>query len=170
MTSRFPVGATVLAGVALGSLAVLWGMPSSPWLAPVLRPWALGVGLAWSFWRLVVLDRALHRWRAWHVGQHWTIAPATLTQPDTVVLGKGFRWQASHVEELERALLQDKGFPHWHHDRGGYPALHAVGLAEERDVTISWTNLTTHLGLFGTTGSGKSTALEMLLAQAVALS
>lgn len=170
MTSRFPALDGVLASLALGLLLTFWLLPPTPWLASSLRPWALGLNLVWVGWRLAVLDRALARWRAWRVGQSWLITPASLTRPHTVVLGKGFRWHASHVEQLERVLLDDKGLPEWSDDRGGYPGLHAVGLAEEADVTISWTNLTTHLGLFGTTGSGKSTALEMLLTQAVALS
>lgn len=167
MTSRFPVMETMLAGLALGSVVTLWLIPSTPWLAVSLRLWALGLSGAWTFWCLARLDRTLARWRAWQVSPDWHTTPESLVRPDGLHLGQGFRWDATHVQALEGALREAGGLPAARGPRGGYPALHAVGAAVEEPVLLSWDLLRRHVGLLGTTGSGKSVELEAILAQLI---
>lgn len=169
MSSRFPRGETALAAVALLGTLGLRSLPPTLYLAPHLRPWALGVSAAWALWRLYALHRRLVRWHAWRVSPTWITTPAALVDPRGFTLGQGFPWTAREVETLERALLLDGALPLARGPRGGYPALHAVGQAQEKPVTVSWETARRHIGLMGTTGSGKSRLLEAILAQAMAL-
>jgi hypothetical protein len=166
MTSRFPVLETALTGVAVGSLVTLAWLAPSPYLAPTLAPYALGVSFAWMLGCLWRLARRLTQWHRWRVSQSWQVAPEHLCRSQAL-LGKGFRWEAVQVECVERALLRDGRLPEGRGPRGGYPALHATGIAREQEIRAPWQALTTHIGLIGMTGSGKSRALESLLTQAI---
>src|SRR5262252_4606858 len=85
-----------VAGVTLGSLAVLADVPPSAW-------WLSGL---WLLWRLLALDRTLAHRRAWRHHRTWTLTPTALMQQsaDGPLLGQGFRWTAQHTQVLETAL------------------------------------------------------------------
>ena len=51
--------------------------------------------------------------------------------------------------------------------RGGYPALHAVGMKEERPLVLPWSELVGHVLIGGTTRSGKTRLLEVILSEAI---
>jgi conjugal transfer pilus assembly protein TraD len=176
-----PVLAYVLTGVA-GSLTVgVVTVPLVPWLAPDLQPLALTLSAAWTAWRLLVLDRACARQRAWTHNRAWQIAPealATMTTPAWrwggsrrahagVCLGSAFRWNGTHTQQLETALAQDGALPIAADDRGGHPCLHAVGQRREQPLHIPWRELEGHTLLTGTTGSGKTRLLEVLATEVI---
>jgi hypothetical protein len=164
---RFPMFDLALVGLACGLVAAVRLVIPPPYLDASVRESARLLSEAWALWRGLVLCGSLRRWHRWHVSPSWVVTPAAFTSPTGVLLGRGFPWEGPHVEALEQALLCDGGLPEGRGERGGYPALHAVGEHQERNVEISWTQLTTHLGLFGTTGSGKSRGLEVILAQVI---
>jgi hypothetical protein len=68
-------GLLLLAGSTLG---ILLGAPQTPWLAPVLRPWALTLSAVWTVWRAMALDRALAHRRAWSRSVRWQLDPIEL--------------------------------------------------------------------------------------------
>jgi conjugal transfer pilus assembly protein TraD len=84
-----------------------------------------------------------------------------------VLLGKAFRWNAAHTQELETALAEAGALPIDEGSRGGHPALHAVGAREERPLHIPWSELRGQVLLTGTTGSGKTRLLEVLVSEVI---
>ena len=167
MTSRFPRLDVALAGVAVGSLLTALLLPPTPYLAAGLRPWALGLSAAWLAGCLWRLDTSLHQWHSWRVSPDWMTTPARLLRPEGVNLGQGFRWDGTHVQTLELAMRESGGLPAATGPRGGYPALQAVGEAEEEPLVLSWELMRRHVGLVGTTGSGKSVELQSIVMQAI---
>ena len=51
--------------------------------------------------------------------------------------------------------------------RGGHPALHAVGIKQERPLVLPWSELVGHVLIGGTTRSGKTRLLEVILCEAI---
>ena len=51
--------------------------------------------------------------------------------------------------------------------RGGYPALHAVGAKKEQPLVLPWSELVGHVLIGGTTRSGKTRLLEVILSEAI---
>ena len=51
--------------------------------------------------------------------------------------------------------------------RGGYPALHAVGIAQERPLVLPFSELVGHVLIGGTTRSGKTRLLEVIACEAI---
>ena len=151
MTSRFPVLETVLAGVAAGSLGTLWFLPPTPYLAPTLAPYALGLSAAWTLGCLWRLDRCLAARRRWTQNTVRVLAPEALPRGKGLLLGYGFRWQAPHTQMLETAVSQDGSLPVDPESQGGYAALQAVGYGEEVEVRLPWSELAGQVGLLGTT-------------------
>lgn len=166
MTSRFPWCETLLLGLAALVLAVLL-VPAWPALPPRLQPWALRLSGLWLLWRVLLWQRRLARWHAWRVSPTWTTTPARLRPAAGLCLGQGFVWTGTQVQALEWALWEDGALPLAQGPRGGYPALQAVGRTQEQPLVVSDELLKRHVGLLGTTGSGKSRALESLIAQAI---
>ena len=84
-----------------------------------------------------------------------------------VYLGRGFAWQARHAralqEHLQRGLRQDAAG-----GRGGCCELHALERRNRRPLLLPLSALTGHAMIFGTTGTGKTTLLMLLICQAVA--
>ena len=78
MASGLPITAILLASVAGSTVLAVALAPPTPWLAPDMRPLALGLSAAWAAWRLLALDRALAQRRAWHQAPGWMVAPEAL--------------------------------------------------------------------------------------------
>ena len=51
--------------------------------------------------------------------------------------------------------------------RGGHPALHAVGRKSERSLVLPWSELVGHVLIGGTTRSGKTRLLELIVSEAI---
>jgi len=79
------------------------------------------------------------------------------TLPGRVYLGRGFEWTPAQAVELEREAARGEGAG----------ALHAVGVADERDLHLAEGELDLHMLILGTTGTGKTRLLEVLIAQAI---
>lgn len=79
------------------------------------------------------------------------------TLPGRVYLGRGFEWTPSRAVELEREAARGEGAN----------ALHAVGVADECDLHLAEAELDLHMLILGTTGTGKTRLLEVLIAQAI---
>jgi hypothetical protein len=97
--------------------------------------------------------RFLQRWGAWpHTG---------------LFLGRAFRWSAHHTQTLALAQARDGALPVATDTRGGHPALHAVGYRRERPLVLPWSDLAGHVLVAGTTRSGKTRCLELLVTEAI---
>ena len=102
---------------------------------------------------------------------------------DKVFLGKGFLWEPCHARVMrEIATLPTKSMmappalfqkaAQWLGLASPIPLdgqhyIHGVG-EDERDLYVSFRSRTTHTLLLGTNGSGKTRALETLIAQSIA--
>src|SRR5215831_19937384 len=85
-----------------------------------------------------------------------------------LLLGKAFRWSATHTQTLETALARDGVLPVAPDSRGGHPALHAVGQESEQNLVLPWSELVGQTGVTGTTRSGKTTLLEAIATGVIA--
>jgi len=173
----------------------LW-VPGLPSLDPRLRPVAASVGALWIVFRLAVFAKAWNRWRSWRLPATWSIKAENLPletgirwlpriyarelypsfsgrigrwlNPDRgILLGRAFRWSPEHTQELETHLQGGQPLPVGRDMRGGYPALHAVGKKEEQPLVLPWSELVGHVLIGGTTRSGKTRLLEVILAEAI---
>ena len=85
-----------------------------------------------------------------------------------VFLGRAFRWSRGHTQELEDYLHRSSAsLPTGRDGRGGYPALYAVGLKDEQPLVLPWSELVGHVLVGGTTRSGKTRLLEIILCEAI---
>ena len=96
---------------------------------------------------------------------HWL--GRRLYPDEGILLGRAFRWSPEHTRELETHLHGGQSLPVGRDVRGGYPALHAVGRKEERPLVLPWSELVGHVLIGGTTRSGKTRLLEVILSEAI---
>ena len=165
-------------------------------LDPRLRPVAAVFGLLWVSVRLGAFVMAWLRWRSWRLPASWSVKAEDLPlesstrwmpriyarefyaslsdrmkgwlYPDNgILLGRAFRWSPEHTQELETHLQGGKPLPVGRDTRGGYPALHAVGKKEEQPLVLPWSELVGHVLIGGTTRSGKTRLLEVILSEAI---
>ena len=161
-----------------------------------LRPHALVFGSVWVWLRVKALAKARARWRSWRLPTCWSIEARDLTFESTqrwmtrpvakalfrgfprwmkrwfypdkgILIGRGFRWSPEHTRELETHLHGGESLPVGRDMRGGYPALHAVGMKEEQPLVLPWSELVGHVLIGGTTRSGKTRLLEVILSEAI---
>lgn len=168
--SQFPWFESLLAGVAVTVTAVIWVAPASPYLEPRYQPVMLTLSGVWMLWRVLVLDRCLATRRAWHQTPFWEVTATDLTRRSQAdpLLGRGFRWTEHHTQALEEEIRAVGALPVAPAPRGGTPALHAVGCAQEQQLRLPWSEFVGQMAIVGTTRSGKSVAMEVLLAQVIA--
>ena len=113
-------------------------------------------GLAWILYRLSQ--------REWLKRRGW----GDRFYPDKgIFLGRGFPWSPEHTQELETHLQGGSPLPTARDMRGGYPALHAVGMTKERPLVLPWSELVGHVLIGGTTRSGKTRLLEVILSEVI---
>ena len=162
-------------------------------LNPRLLPWTAGFGVLWTGWRLGIFVRAWKRWRRWRRSPRWSVEAADLPFQSVphrlprclyrrlpcmvtdwlyrdagIFLGRAFRWSPQHTQELE-TYVRDHALPlpTGADVRGGHPALHAVGMKQERPLVLPWSELVGHALIGGTTRSGKTRLLEVILCEAI---
>ena len=192
---RTEVGYLAVAVALSGFVAYPWGGEGTV-LDPRLRPLAAAFGGVWTLRRLCALWRAWSRWRSWRLPVAWSVDARELPVESTrrwvcrplaklfhawlpacvgsrlfvdkgILLGRAFRWSPTHTQELETHLQGGRSLPVGRDMRGGYPALHAVGQKEERPLVLPWSELVGHVLIGGTTRSGKTRLLEVILSEAI---
>ena len=138
--------------------------------------------LAWSLRQLLsseaVPDRAaglpsrLNQAFGYRMGNPWACSLLRWLQRRVcphrgILLGRAFRWSPEHTQELETHLQGGQPLPVGGDMRGGYPALHAVGKNAEEPLVLPWSELVGHVLIGGTTRSGKTRLLEVILSEAI---
>ena len=158
-----------------------------------LLPWAAGLGVVWTGLRLGMFLRAWKRHRRWRRSPRWSVDAADLPFQSVphrlprclcrrlprkmadwlyrdagIFLGRAFRWSPQHTQELESYVRDHAApLPTGADTRGGHPALHAVGTKQERPLVLPWSELVGHVLIGGTTRSGKTRLLEVILSEAI---
>ena len=148
---------------------------------------AAAVGSLWVSARLGMVLRARARWAGWTRSPSWVIEAADLPLEERhsgrlpralarflpardtgILLGRGFQWTPQHTQELETFMRDGaRPLPTGAGERGGYPALHAVGRAQERPLVLPFSELVGHVLIGGTTRSGKTRLLEVIACEAI---
>ena len=147
---------------------------------------AAGVGGLWVVARLGMVLKARARWAGWTRSPSWVVEAADLPLEERggrllrmlarflpardtgILLGRGFQWTPQHTQELETFMRDGaRPLPTGAGERGGYPALHAVGRAQERPLVLPFSELVGHVLIGGTTRSGKTRLLEVIACEAV---
>ena len=186
----------LIVAVALSGLVVYPWELGGMGLDPRMWPFAAVFGLVWAGRRAAAFIAAWSRWRSWRLPATWSVNAEDLplessarwlpllyarefysSLPDWVrrwiypdrgiLLGRAFRWSPEHTQLLETHLQKGQPLPVGHGMRGGYPALHAVGKKEERPLVLPWSELVGHVLIGGTTRSGKTRLLELILSEAI---
>ena len=152
-----------------------------------LRNVTAGVGSLWVFMRLGMVLKARAWWAGWTRSPSWIIEAEDLPLEERtggrlprvlsrflpakdkgVLLGRGFQWTPHHTQELETFMRDGaRPLPTGAGERGGYPALHAVGKAQERPLVLPFSELVGHVLIGGTTRSGKTRLLEVIVCEAI---
>jgi hypothetical protein len=78
---RFPWTGLLLAALAFSLLLLLFFVPAR-WLSAELVPLASVLATLWAGWRLLVLERAVRQYHAWHVNASWTLTPEALARQE----------------------------------------------------------------------------------------
>ena len=189
------IAAVAVSGmVALPAIAPRVG--GDEFLDPRVRSYVVGFGALWMSVRLVVFLKVWLRWRLWRRPVSWSVDAADLPIESTrrwfpralamefysclpvkwakwlyrdkgILLGRAFRWTPEHTQELEDHLHSGQALPVGRDARGGYPALHAVGRKSERPLVLPWSELVGHVLIGGTTRSGKTRLLELVVSEAI---
>ncbi|MBK8168622.1 MAG: conjugative transfer system coupling protein TraD [bacterium] len=170
---------TSVAAASLAAIAL-----RAPDFMLMTRPVARGVAITLGAlavvrlcqgYRVVRYQRGLRRNRDYRV-------PARALDPDPrgLFLGRGFPWTARHTQRLwDATRAANRRFVEPRGGEGGaaagesapvsgLPALHGVGLLEgDRPVYLPWVERQGHLFVVGTTGVGKTRALELAAMQDV---
>ena len=148
---------------------------------------AVGVGSLWVFAHLGMVLKERARWAGWTRSPSWVIEASALPLEERlggrlpkvlswflpardtgILLGRGFQWTPQHTQELETFMRDGaRPLPTGAGERGGYPALHAVGKAQERPLVLPFSELVGHVLIGGTTRSGKTRLLEVIVCEAV---
>ncbi|MDE0207299.1 MAG: type IV secretory system conjugative DNA transfer family protein, partial [Candidatus Tectomicrobia bacterium] len=158
--------------------------------------YAVGFGVVWTVYRAAVFAFAWLRWRSWRWPAGWSMRSQDLVIESArgwlpiwwarrlysrmpakwkkrlyadkgILLGRGFRWGPEHTQKLEDHLQGGQALPVGRDVRGGHPALHAVGRRNEQPLVLPWSELVGHVLIGGTTRSGKTRLLEVIVSEAI---
>ncbi|MDH3604632.1 MAG: type IV secretion system DNA-binding domain-containing protein, partial [Candidatus Tectomicrobia bacterium] len=135
--------------------------------SPVLRAWPMWVCAAWSLLWVGRFSFSRLLWRRMRQNKTTTIAAQDLERTSGLLVGQGYRWTPRHTANILQLIRSEGALPIATDDRGGTPALHAVGIMDSQPLTIPNSDLPSHTGIQGATGVGKSELLRLLLAQVI---
>ena len=156
-------------------------------LDPRLDTIAAAIAGFWVFARLGMVLNARAWWGGWTRSPSWVIEAADLPLEERrvgwlpraltrflpvadkgILIGRGFQWTPQHTQDLETFMRDGaRPLPTGTDARGGYPALHAVGKAQERPLVLPFSELVGHVLIGGTTRSGKTRLLEVIVCEAI---
>jgi conjugal transfer pilus assembly protein TraD len=89
-----------------------------------------------------------------------------LVKPGRMWFGWGFDWMPIHTQRAVDYMLSGVKMKH-DQESPGSPWIHGLNLGKEHNVSIPLKSLEGHTILFGTTGSGKTRAYEVMVTQAI---
>ena len=190
------VGAVGVSGLAVGLPVMTPEVVWQDLLDPRSHAYVAGFAVLWTTWRACLFGRAWLRWRSWRRPAGWSIRSQDLAiesvrrwlprwwvrdfhsclsvawarrlYPDRgILIGRAFRWGPQHTQQLEDHLQGGQALPVGRDARGGHPALHAVGRKSERPLVLPWSELVGHTLIGGTTRSGKTRLLELIVSEAL---
>jgi hypothetical protein len=152
--------------------AFVWFMPERWGGHPELLSSLYVITLAWTGLCMVRLGQAFWWQRRWTRNQVWQVGPTTLPMlaprpQQGLYCGEGFPWNGAYTQRLEQAIAIDGALPVSADTQGGHPALQAVGHSAVQACIIPWPELEAHVGITGTTRSGKTTLLEVFVEEAI---
>jgi hypothetical protein len=161
-----------MAILAVSVAAFVWFMPEAWAGHAALRSSLSVITLAWSGRCMVRVGQAGWWRRRWTRNQVWQVGPDTLPRlaprpQQGLYLGEGFPWNGQYTQRLEQAIAVDGALPVSTDTQGGHPALQAVGAGAAQAWVIPWPELEAHVGVTGTTRSGKTTLLEVFVEEAI---
>ena len=182
-------------GLSVLAVAPIDGHPFP--LDPRLRLLTICLTTVWCCVRLRAFMKARKRWSQWQRSESWSVMATWLPLESTnrwlprglaralyrclpgkiagwlypdkgILLGRAFQWSPEHTQELESFMRERAApLPTGSDMRGGYPALHAVGMKKEQPLVLPWSELVGHVLIGGTTRSGKTRLLEVILSEAI---
>lgn len=135
--------------------------------SPVLPLWPLLLCVAWSLLWVGRLVFAQLMWRRVHRNKTTYIAAQDLERTGGLRFGQGYRWTPRHTATLRQLMRSEGALPIAADERGGTPALHAVGILDNRPLLMPWSELSGHTGIHGSTRVGKSELLRLILTQVI---
>ena len=127
---------------------------------------------------MMALVRAIPAWRHWRRRSRLAGAPLSFMsidelaakvkeRPDAFWLGYGFDWSREHRQIVhEIGNLDPAKITPNRDDEMGHAWIHGLGETES-DIWVPDDHLAGHIGLAGTTGSGKTRCLDLLIAQSI---
>ncbi|KAA0257553.1 DUF87 domain-containing protein [Deferribacter autotrophicus] len=86
---------------------------------------------------------------------------------DKVFIGKGFVWQNDHVQKMYDLKSMNRLDGLLNPNSDGLSLIHGIGKKEEKNIYLPVEELNTHTAIVGTTGVGKTRALELFIGQAI---
>ena len=189
------VAAVSVSGMVLLPAVAPW-LVGEEFLDARIQTYAAGFGVVWTGYRSVLFVLAWLRWRSWRQPASWSVDAVDLGVESSrrrlphwlakrvhsrlplklarrlyadkgILMGRGFRWGPEHTQQLEDHLQGGQALPVGRDVRGGHPALHAVGRKSERPLVLPWSELVGHVLIGGTTRSGKTRLLELIVSEAI---
>ena len=189
------VTAVLASGIVMIPIVAPWFI-GEEFLDPRIQIYAAGFGAAWTGYRAAVFVVAWLQWRSWRRPASWSMKTRSCTSRAAgggcrgfwhwnstrtcgktwakrlyadkgILIGRGFRWGPDHTQALEDHLQGGQALPVGRDVRGGHPALHAVGKKMERPLVLPWSELVGHVLIGGTTRSGKTRLLELIVSEAI---
>lgn len=88
-------------------------------------------------------------------------------KPERLWFGWGFDWTPLHTQRAVDYMLSGIRDDKNTNENPGSPWIHGLNKGKEEDVHIPLKSLEGHTIMFGTTGSGKTRAFEVMIAQAI---
>ena len=136
------------------AIEMLCGSMTLYWFPSAWRLWRMKRHLRGKSLQFESLDAVLRRMNG-HSGELW--------------LGYGFDWENRHAQRVRQLLKCDlsRVVPSSPDSAMGYRWLHGLGLQEERPQYQPLKQLEGHTLIVGTSGSGKTRLLDLVITQAV---
>ena len=132
------------------------------------RWWSRRVGHGYEFIYFPALQSRLRASASAEQPEHAPL-PALPQHPKAadMFLGKGFKWDTRHTQRFENMKIRDLDEVTKAPPDQGDPRTYGLGLKEESMVFCETKNFNQHVGIFGSTGVGKTRYVEPCIVQAI---
>lgn len=131
--------------------------------------WEKRIGYGYEYYYIPVLQARLLSLEDDHPQQPVPPPPPLPTFPQAthVFLGKGFKWDTRHTQAYELMKPRDVSEVTEHAPDQGNPIVYGTGLKDETMIFCDMANINQHVGIFGSTGVGKTRYVEPLIVQMI---